>query len=250
MDPQHRWPPDRAGELAETFVDCADTLVTGFDLVEYLIRLCERCVRLLDIDAAALLLADPQDRLQVMAASTEQAARLGQFQIETGEGPGLDCHRTGAAVGAPDLGEVGDRWLRFAPTCRQAGFAAAHALPMRYHGQVVGAMNLFDRAPGGMSEETARIVQALTDVATIGLLHHRAHTDQVTLIGQLQTAVTSRVAIEQANGMLAERFGLVPEQAFRLLRRHARSHNRRLAELAHAVVAGHVDLSPPEHRTR
>ncbi|SFN66003.1 ANTAR domain-containing protein [Pseudonocardia ammonioxydans] len=95
-----------------------------------------------------------------------------------------------------------------------------------------------------------RIAQALTDVATIGLLHHRDHADQARLIDQLQTAVTSRVVIEQATGMLAERFGLTTEQAFRLLRAHARNHNRRLTDLARAVVTGREHLPRPEPDVR
>ena len=95
MDPQHRWPPDRAGELAELFVECADTLVAGFDLVEFLIRLCDSCAGLLEINAAGLVLADPQDRLQVMAASSEPVRQLELLQIESGQGPCLDCHRAG-----------------------------------------------------------------------------------------------------------------------------------------------------------
>ncbi|MBP2368444.1 ANTAR domain-containing response regulator [Pseudonocardia parietis] len=247
MDSQHRWPPESAAEL---FVECADTLVAGFDLVEFLIRLCERCAGVLDVDAAGLVLADPQDRLQVMAASSESVRQLELLQIESGQGPCLDCHRAGAPVVISDLAEDGGRWPRFTPAAREAGFAAVHALPMRYHDQVIGAMNLFAGTPGGLHPDSVRIAQALTDVATIGLLQHRERTGQAAMIDQLHTAVSSRVVIEQAKGMLAERFGLAPDQAFRLLRRHARDHNRRLTELAGAVVSGRDDLPRPGHGTR
>ncbi|WP_370588652.1 GAF and ANTAR domain-containing protein [Pseudonocardia sp. C8] len=218
--------------------------------MEFLIRLCDHCVRVLGVDAAGLLLADPQDRLQVMAASSTQVWQLEVLQTEIGQGPCLDCHRAGVAVVTTDLAADGERWPRFSPACRQAGFAAVHALPMRYHDQVIGAMNLFAHSPGPLHPDSVRIAQALTDVATIGLLHHRERADQATLIGQLHTAVSSRVVIEQANGMLAERFGLTPDQAFRLLRQYARDHNRRLTDLAAAVVTGREDLYRPEPGSR
>lgn len=245
MATQAGWPPSRTSELAEMFVECADTLVAGFDLVEFLLRLCDRCVRLLEVDAVGLLLADPQGRLQVMAASTHDARQLELYQLQAGEGPCLECHRSGTAVMIDDVTEHIDRWPRFTPACRQAGFAAVHALPMRYGDRAIGAMNLLGRHPGRLGPDSARIAQALTDVATIGLLQHRERLGQATLIEQLQTALSSRVSIEQAKGIVVERFGLDPERAFRLLRGHARHHNHRLTDLARAVVAGHDDLPHP-----
>ncbi|SFO08731.1 GAF domain-containing protein [Pseudonocardia ammonioxydans] len=245
MDTQSGWPPNRTGELAEVFVECADTLVAGFDLVEFLLRLCDRCVRLLEVDAVGLLLADPQGRLQVMAASTHEARQLELYQLQAGEGPCLECHRSGTMMLIDDVAEHVDRWPRFSPACRQAGFAAVHALPMRYGDRAIGAMNLLGRSPGRLGPDSARIAQALTDVATIGLLQHRERLGQATVIEQLQTALGSRVVIEQAKGIVVERFGLDPERAFRLLRGHARDHNHRLTELARAVVAGRDDLPRP-----
>lgn len=243
MDAQAQW---RAGELAEAFVESADTLVAGFDIVEFLLRLCDRCVRVLEIDAVGLLLADSQGRLQVMAASNQDARHLELYQLQAGEGPCLDCHRCGTAVVIDDVAGFVDRWSRFVPACRRAGFAAVHAVPMRYREQVVGAMNLLGRAPGGLNADSARVAQALTDLATIGLLQHRERADQATVIDQLQAALSSRVLIEQAKGMLGERFRLDPEQAFRMLRGHARDRNRRLTDVARAVVAGTDDLHWPD----
>jgi hypothetical protein len=131
---------------------------------------------------------------------------------------------------------------RFAPTCRKAGFAAVSAIPLRCRDEAVGAMNLFQRAPGGLDPASVRIAQALSDVATIGLLQQRAMGEQGMLIEQLQSALTSRVIIEQAKGMLAERTGLSTEQAFAALRRHARAGNHRLTDLARAVIDGTAEI--------
>jgi hypothetical protein len=126
-------------------------------------------------------------------------------------------------VTATDLG-AGQRWPRFA-AAGQAGFAAVQALPMRLREQVIGALNLFRATPGAFDPASVRVGQALADVATIGLLHERSMLRSDTLNEQLQTALNSRVIIEQAKGKLAERLGIDMSQAFTLLR----DHNQRLS---------------------
>jgi AmiR/NasT family two-component response regulator len=116
-------------------------------------------------------------------------------------------------------------------------------LPMRWRAEVIGAMNLFHRAPGELDATAAAIARGFTDVATIGILQQRARREQEVLVEQLQAALTSRVLIEQAKGMLAERLNLDAEEAFGLLRRHARSGNRRLTDLATDVIEGRIDVS-------
>jgi GAF domain-containing protein len=137
--------------LAEVFVQIADTLVADFDIIDFLQHLCDRCVELLGVDAAGLLLADPQNQLQIMAATSEQARLLELFQLQSGEGPCLDCHQDGRAVVIPDVAAVTARWPQFAPACQQAGFAAVHAMPMRCRDQIVGAMNLSRLIPVRLS---------------------------------------------------------------------------------------------------
>ena len=143
----------------------------------------------------------------------------------------------------PDLAAAGQRWPAFAPAAAGAGFAAVQALPMRLRDEVIGAMNLFMEMPGRLDETGLRVGQALADVATIGLLQERNFRHQEVLAEQLQGALNSRVAIEQAKGVLAERLGLDMGQAFELLRGQARAQNRRLAELAGAVAGGSEDVT-------
>jgi GAF domain-containing protein len=224
--------------LAEVFVQIADTLVADFDIIDFLQHLCDRCVELLGVDAAGLLLADSQGQLQIMAATSEQARLLELFQLQSGEGPCLDCHRDGQAVVIADVSTVTARWPRFAPACRQAGFEAVHAMPMRCRDQVVGAMNLFQTAPGPLEPSIVRIAQALTDAATIGLLQQRAMYDQHVLVEQLQVALNSRIVIEQATGILAERVGLDVGNAFNAMRQQARNQNLGLTDLARMVIDG------------
>jgi GAF domain-containing protein len=226
--------------LAQTFVELADTLVGGFDLMEFLHMLTERCVELLEVDAAGLLLADARGRLQLVAASTEQARVAELFQIQNDEGPCLDSYRSGQPVIVPDITteRAAERWPRFSAAAGEMGFAAVHAIPMRLRDQVIGTLNLFGTAANGLDPAVARAARALVDVATIGILQERATREQELVAGQLQVALNSRVIIEQAKGILAERMRVTPDQAFIVLRAYSRNHNHPLTRLAGDVISG------------
>jgi transcriptional regulator with GAF, ATPase, and Fis domain len=230
--------------LARTFVELADTLVGGFDLMEFLHMLTERCVELLEVDAAGLLLADGRGALQLVAASTEQARLVELFQIQNDEGPCLDSYNTGLSVIVSDIsaGEARAQWPRFAAAAAARGFASVHAIPMRLRHQVIGTLNLFGSAPQDLDPAVARAARALVDVATIGILQERAAREQELVAGQLQTALNSRVIIEQAKGILAERLQITPGQAFEVLRRHSRNTHRPLTQLAGDVINGTATL--------
>jgi GAF domain-containing protein len=174
----------------------------------------------------------------LMAASSEQARLLELFELETDEGPCVACFRTGLAVTDPDLDLVDRRWSRFGRRARQAGYRSVHAEPMRLRDEVIGVLNLFYPETGTPDPADIRIARALADVATIGLLQQRAISDRQLVAEQLQTALNSRIVIEQAKGVLAERLGVNVDTAFTVLRAHARRYNRRLTALAHQVVTG------------
>jgi GAF domain-containing protein len=230
--------------LAQTFVELADTLVAGYDLMEFLQTLTERCVELLEVDAAGLLLADAHGTLQLVAASTEQARIAELFQIQNDEGPCLDCFNTGQAVIVSDIRteQASARWPRFALAAQEMGFAGVHAIPMRLREQVIGTLNLFRSAPNGLDPAVARAARALVDVATIGILQERAVHQQEVVASQLQVVLNSRVMIEQAKGILAERLQTTPDEAFVMLRRYARDHNHPLTQLAGDVIRGTTPL--------
>ena len=244
----------REAMLARTFVELADTLVADFDVVELLTLLADRCVDVLDVDAAGLMLVAPDGDLRVMASSSEAMRVLELFELQTKEGPCLDCYRTGQPVVNQDLATVDGRWPRFAAEALAAGFHSVHALPMRLRGTVIGALNLFHIEPGEMRQTDIESAQALADVATIAILQHRATLEAQVLNEQLNHALNSRIVIEQAKGMVAEREGLNMEQAFATLRNHARNHNLRLADVARDVIAGNLaaaalDRPPPAKST-
>ena len=235
--------------LSATFVELTDTMVADFDLIDFLHVLTQRSVELLDVSAAGLLLADPRGELRVVAASSEAARLLELFQLQSDQGPCLDCFRSGQPVACIDL-SADPRWPQFAQQAGQAGFAAVQALPMRLRDQVIGALNLFRGTVGAFDPEVVHVGQALADVATISLLHDRSMRRTDTLNEQLQTALNSRVVIEQAKGKLAERLGIDVTQAFTLLRDQARNRNQRLSDLARAFVEGTQAISAPSGSPR
>lgn len=226
-----------AERLAEVLVEIADTLVEEFDLVDFLHMVTHRTAELVDAVAAGLLLVDGRGDLQFMAASDEDSELLELFQVQSEEGPCQDCFRTGVPVVSADLRAAPPRWPRFAPRAVAAGYRAVHAFPMRLRGEVIGALNLFGTRPGRMAPGDVRVVQALADITTIGLLQERTITRGALLTAQLQEALTTRVVIEQAKGAIAQVRGVTVEEAFTLLRAHARRHHLRLADLAQSVVA-------------
>ncbi|WP_307831670.1 GAF and ANTAR domain-containing protein [Nucisporomicrobium flavum] len=230
-------------QLADVFVELSDTLVDDFDVIDFLHGLTKRCVELLSVSAAGLLLTDGRGTLQMVAASSEQTRLLELFQLQTEQGPCLDCFHTGTAVSVPDLQRAG-RWPRFTAAATETGFAAVHALPMRLRTDIIGALNLFDTAPGALAPDKQRIGRAMADVATIGLLQQRAIRDRTALTQELQNTLHSRILIEQAKGVLAERLHIGMEDAFTALLTGARNRNQPLAVLAANIVSGSDETTP------
>jgi len=222
--------------ITRTFVELADTLVADFDIIDLLHTLTERCVDLLEVDAAGILLVDARGTLSLVAASTEQVRLLELFQLQAEQGPCLDCYHSGQLVACTDMAVEPRRWPRFATAARERGFTAVHALPMRLRERCVGAMNLFRAAPGDLPTPAAEVAQSFADVATIAILNMRALQRSEQIVEQLQAALNSRIVIEQAKGVLAERRKVSLAEAFTLMRTFARSHNRQLSVVARAVI--------------
>jgi GAF domain-containing protein len=239
-------PIAREGAMARTLVELADSLVADFDVIELLTLLTDRCVEVLGVSAAGIMLVGPDGELRVMASSSETARLLELFELQAQEGPCLDCFRTGQPIAQDDLAEATDRWERFSAAALDSGFHAVNSLPLRLRDSVIGALNLFHVETVAMAPAEIEAAQALADVATIAILQHRATLEAQVLAEQLSHALNSRIVIEQAKGMVAERERVPMEEAFARLRRHARDHNRRLADIANDVITGQLapsDLS-------
>jgi transcriptional regulator with GAF, ATPase, and Fis domain len=231
-----------ASQLADTFVALADTLVDEYDVVDLMHRLSDECVSLLGAEAAGLLLADQRGRLQVIGASAERSRILELLQLEADAGPCLDCYRSGRLVVIPDLQREASRWPAFAAAATDVGFGSVYALPLRLRAEVIGTLNLFGLSNHVLDQDALRLAQGLADVATIGILHERAIRHSELLAEQLQSALTSRIVIEQAKGILAEHSLLDMDVAFDRLRAYARNHNKRLSAVASDVVERRLDI--------
>ncbi|MFG1928914.1 GAF domain-containing protein [Cryptosporangium sp. NPDC048952] len=229
--------------LAAVFVEFADTLVEEFDLIEFLHMITDRTADLVGAAAVGLVLADRDGRLEYMAGSNENVKLLELFQLQTREGPCQEAYRTGKPVINVDLSAAVSRWPRFAPEAAASGFQSVHAFPLRLRSSVIGAMNVFGDTKGGdFDDHDVPIVQALADVAAIGLLQERAiHRGEV-LSEQLQGALNSRIVIEQAKGAVAQIHDISVDEAFTRIRTYARNNNKKLTDVAHAVVTNRSSL--------
>jgi len=226
--------------LAQVLVELADTLVSGFDVVDFLHTVAVRSVEVLDIAAAGLMVADQRGDLRLVASSDERTHLLELLELQNEEGPCLDCWRTGRPIVTGALDAERTRWPRFCAEATGVGFNSVHALPMRLREQTIGALNLFRLGAGTLEPVDVVAGQAMADIATIGILQQRAVSEARVLAEQLQAALNNRVVIEQAKGMLAARADVAVDRAFELLRSYARNNNMGLGGVARDFLEGRL----------
>jgi GAF domain-containing protein len=231
----------REGSVIRSLVEIADTLVEDFDVVDMLTRLTDRCVTVLEVSAAGVMLASPAGDLRLVASSSEAMRVLELFELQTQEGPCLDAFHTGIPIGHEDLRAGSSRWPRFSLAAVEAGFQSVFALPLRLRDRTVGALNLFSFERNPMQEEDVVVVQAFADLAAISVVQHRAATETQLVKEQLARALTSRILIEQAKGVIFERAGVDMAEAFKRLRKYARDNNLHLTAVAQAAIDGTLD---------
>jgi GAF domain-containing protein len=243
----------REQQLLKAFIEFADTIVDQYDVVEFLHRLALRCVELVDASEAGIMLADRDGTLHYVASSSERMRLIELFELQHDEGPCLDAYRDGVAVHTSLNDDATTRWPRFAPHAREVGIASVSALPMRLRTEVIGALNILSTTSTALSAEDQEVTQALADIATIGILQERALNDAKVVTSQLEGALESRVVIEQAKGIVAERNHVAIDTAFELLRGYARTHNRLLRQTAEDIIDGTLStdaLTEPTHTNR
>jgi GAF domain-containing protein len=205
-----------------------------------------------DVSAAGVMLTTPGGELQYIASSRDSMRILELFQIQTNEGPCIDCVRDGLPIINRELTSPDELWPSFSPRALDLGFHSVHCLPMRLRGRTIGALNLFRDDLGFLNEEDVIIAQGMADVSTIAILQHRSALDATTLNDQLSRALNSRIIIEQAKGMVSESTRCTMDEAFARLRTHARNHNLGLTFVATSIVDGTLmskDLDAPRTKS-
>ena len=232
---------NRESEVVQALVDLADTLVADYDVIEVLTRLADRCVHVLHAAAAGVMLASPSGELRLAASSSEAMRVLELFELQAREGPCLDAFRTGEPVAHETLHSGTGRWPRFATVAVEAGFRSALAFPLRLRDTTIGALNLVSVDDAPMDDADLLVARAFADLAAISIIQERASTEAQHLNEQLNHALTSRIMIEQAKGVLFERADIDMNKAFNRLRNYARTNNLRLTDVAQAAVDGTLD---------
>jgi transcriptional regulator with GAF, ATPase, and Fis domain len=227
---------NREHEVIRAFVDLSNELVDDYDVVDMLVQLTSHAARLLDVDSAGLLLADWRGALHLAASSSERTQHLEVFQLQRDEGPCLDCYHDGEPVLVADLDEQVERWPQFCAAARDVGFKSVHALPMRLRDTVLGTLGLFGEEAGSLDDDDLALAQALVHVASVAIVNERSANDRALVNAQLQHALTSRIVVEQAKGVIAHGGSLEMDTAFAVLRRYARDHGRKLSDVADEIV--------------
>jgi len=233
----------RESDVVEAIVLMADTLVDDYDVIDVLTGLTDRCVNLLEVSAAGVMLASPQGELRLVASSSEAMRVLELYELQAQEGPCLDAFHTGEPVGYEHLSTGSGRWPVFSVAAVEAGFRSVVAFPLRLRDKTIGALNLFNVEEAPMADANAVVARAFADLATISVLQHRAAAEAQRLNQQLSDALTSRIIIEQAKGVIAERMGVGMEEAFLRLRSYSRNNRLRLTAVAESCVDGTLDAN-------
>jgi GAF domain-containing protein len=231
----------READVVRSLVEMADTLVDDYDVVDLLTGLADRCVNLLGVSAAGVMLVSPEGSLGLVASSSEAMRLLELFELQAQEGPCLDAFRSGQRVEHEDLESGSGRWPSFSAAALKAGFRSALALPLRLREATLGALNLLSVTRAPMGEADVIVARAFADLATLSIVQHRATAEAQRLNEQLSGALTSRVVIEQAKGVISERASVDLAEAFSRLRNYARNSNLRLTNVAEAAVDGTLD---------
>lgn len=233
---------DSTADLGRVFVALADSLKTGHDVVDTMDYLVETATTYTSATEAGIVLADTSGILHVVASTSERLADIEEEQLGTHQGPCWDTFRTGVLVEVPNISDTEGRWPAFAAAAEARGFQAAHAVPLRLRNQLLGSLNLFSPTQGPFTDTDAALAQALADVATIGVIQQNTIQHSHTIAEQLQSALDTRIVIEQAKGFLAERHDLPIDTAFTVLRTYARRTGKRLHDVATQVINNELPL--------
>ena len=231
----------------ETLLDSlerfASALTSGYGIGDVLHNLTEEMAEVLSLAGAGVTLVhDGQQRF--VTAADEAIATLERVQESFQKGPCIDAVASGATVAVADIdvGEASDRWPDYTVAAKNTGIQAVAGIPMLAEGAAIGAVNLYDSEPRNWSAEDLRVATIFASIATGYLAHASSARQQQRTAEQLEQALSTRLIIEQAKGVLATQRETTVDEAFKRLRKYAREHNARIHDVSRAVVKGDLLL--------
>ncbi|GAB2614903.1 GAF and ANTAR domain-containing protein [Kribbella endophytica] len=224
-----------ASTASQAFVDAAAAMVSQRDVADTLSRLLADCAKFTAADAIGVLVRDEQGRLEVLSATSHRAAELELYQLQHDTGPCVDAAREGVATSVDTDADITGRWDKVGEAIIAAGFHAVHAVPLRWHGHLIGAMNAFHSVPATLDDETRQLTQAFADIATVAIVQTTDLTDNQ-LEERIRTALAGRTVIEQAKGVLAHTSNLDMAAAYQHLVQHASDNATTLTGAATEII--------------
>lgn len=227
--------------LMEAFHDYARVLLGPYEIGTVLYRLTDQVVELLDVDGAGVTLTHDNERLTFVSATDATITAVEEDQLAHGQGPCYEAFRTGSVVAVGDL-STDERWPEYRKFTLARDVHAVAGIPMPVGDRRIGALNLYRRAPGPWAPEDLEVAQLLADMASGYILNATQLEESRTLATQLQHALSSRIVVEQAKGVIAERHEIAMDEAFELLRTHARRTGTRIHKVCTQIVDGTLEL--------
>ncbi len=226
---------DEADALSRALESLARHLVHEDGLDATLERVAGLACRTIgDCDAAGITLV--ADGKPTTAACTDDATLpLDRSQYESGDGPCLEAYRQGKVFRVEPI-DGDERWPEFARTATAHGFHSSLSLPLVVGDESLGALNLYSRSHQGYScddEETGMLFAAQ---AAVAVANAQVYWSARALSEQLEEALASRDVIGQAKGIIMAQRGGGPDDAFDVLRRASQRENKKLREVAQAMV--------------
>jgi GAF domain-containing protein len=224
-----------ASTASQALVDAAAAMVSRTDVADTLARLLADCARFTAADAIGVLVHDDDGGLEILSATSHHAAELELYQLQHDAGPCVDAARDGEPLSSDSDADITDRWGEVGEAIVSAGFHALHAVPLRWHGHLVGALGAFHADPGTLDDEARQLTQAFADLSTLAIVQSTDLTDRQ-LEERVRTALAGRTVIEQAKGVLAHTGNLPMDAAYQHLVQYAADHNTTLTDAATTII--------------
>lgn len=221
--------------LVKVLTEFTRTIVNPFDRDLLLDQLIGHTLWALDAEAAGLMLADSNGDLAFAAASGSRATQMEKVQEGTKAGVCFHAFATNQVVIANDLDDL-QRWPIYTERAFQLGFGSAIGVPLNAQGRTIGVLNVYREEASVWTERDVEVCEVLAAMGAAYILGASQLQAQHDLADSLQTALTSRVVIEQAKGILMATEGVDGQAAFEAIRKTARDNNRKLRDVCQEIV--------------